>query len=70
MFPGGTYMGASAPYPATNYPAKDFFGAIALQPDGAKADNPMTPSERNHTIGVIVVLVVGGLLLWHLNYRR
>ena len=70
-FPGGTYAQAAAPYPATNYPMTDFLGAIALQPERGKADSPaLSPQDRQHTLVFIVVLVVGGYLLWHFNYKR
>lgn len=60
-----------APYPASMYPARFLTGpTLPRDVGGAKADTALNPQQRMHTVAVIAVLVIGGLLLWHFNYRR
>ena len=63
---------ASAPYPASQYPASSFFGAANLAPAGvsAKDDNQMSPSEKRNVIIVIIVAIFAGYALFHFNYIR
>lgn len=63
---------ASAPYPASMYPAYDFYGAANLAPAGANAkdDNQMSPSEKRNVIIVVIVAIALGYAAFHFNYVR
>lgn len=63
---------ASAPYPASMYPASNFFGAANLAPAGANAkdDNQMSPSEKRNVIIVVIVAIALGYAAFHFNYVR
>lgn len=70
LFNGGA--SASAPYPASQYPASSFFGAANLMPGGAdaKQDNHMSPDEQRHVIIVVIAAIAVGYALFHFNYVR
>ena len=63
---------ASAPYPASQYPASSFFGAANLAPTGANAkdDNQMSPNEKRNVIIVVILAIAIGYALFHFNYVR
>lgn len=64
--------GPTAPYPASGYPAEDFFGAVALQPGGSASSGnaaPLTPKDTKTLLITVGALVLGGYALWHLYYR-
>lgn len=63
---------ASAPYPASMYPASNFFGAANLAPAGANAkdDNQMSPDEKRNVIIVVIVAIALGYAAFHFNYVR
>jgi hypothetical protein len=75
--------GATAPYPSSGFPSIAFFGqsgspgrsGILTNAGGGggssrAAVNSVLPASvtKNHTIGVLVV-VIGGYLLWHMSSR-
>ena len=68
----GSGAPASAPYPASQYPASSFFGAANLAPAGANAkdDNNMSPSEKRNVVIVVIVAIAVGYALFHFNYVR
>lgn len=68
----GSGAPASAPYPASQYPASSFFGAANLAPGGANAkdDNQMSPSEKRNVIIVVIVAIALGYAAFHFNYVR
>jgi hypothetical protein len=60
---------ASAPYPASQYPASSFFGAANLAPGGANArDDAVDPAEKRNIIIVIIAAIVLGYAVFHFNY--
>lgn len=67
-----TGASASAPYPASQYPASSFFGAANLAPGGANAkdDNQMSPTEKRNVIIVVIVAIALGYAAFHFNYVR
>lgn len=70
LFGGGA--SASAPYPASQYPASSFFGAANLAPQGvnAKDDNQMSPDEKRNVIIVVIAAIALSYTAFHLNYVR
>jgi hypothetical protein len=68
----GSGASATAPYPASQYPASSFFGAANLTPNGANAkdDNQMSPNEKRNVIIVVLIAVALGYALFHFNYVR
>ena len=63
---------ASAPYPASQYPASSFFGAANLSPNGANAadDNQSSPAEKRNIIIFVIVVIALGYAAFHFNYVR
>lgn len=63
---------ASAPFPASMYPASSFFGAADLAANGANAkdDNQMSPNEKRNVIIVVIVAIALGYAAFHFNYIR
>lgn len=63
---------ASAPFPATMYPASSFFGATGLQPGGTGAasdDKSSTaPMDTRHMVVFMLALIVVGYLAYHFVY--
>lgn len=68
----GSGASASAPYPASQYPASSFFGAANLAPVGANAkdDNQMSPDEKRNVIIVVILAIALGYAAFHFNYIR
>lgn len=70
--------GATAPYPTTGYPMQAFLGAQTLNPLGLNASDAgpaggaagaIVPIVKGHFMLVLIVVVVGGYLLWHYNMK-
>ena len=77
MFPSmqqaGVALPPTAPYPQSGYPATAFFGgSLASASPGANAApaTPSGPGEVTRTLLIIGALVVGGYIVFHLNYNR
>lgn len=68
----GSGASASAPYPASMYPASSFFGAANLAPSGANAkdDNQMSPDEKRNVVIVVILAIALGYAAFHFNYIR
>ena len=71
----GGNTGATAPYPAANYPFKSFMGGSAayLQAStttSTTAAGKVDPVDKTHILVAIGILVVGGYALWHWNMAR
>jgi hypothetical protein len=77
MANGFSSGGATAPYPSNGYPGVSFYGAgtpgrvgVTSGSSSRNAVSGVLPAvaTKNHTIGIVIV-VVGGYLLWHFSSR-
>lgn len=63
---------ASAPFPATMYPASSFFGAVGLQPGGTGAASDekasTSPMDQRHMVIFMLTLIVLGYVGYHFVY--
>ena len=76
---GGSYVsGATSSYPVTGFPGSAYLGNNR-RVGGSQQSQPSpmaggigqsTAYNPQHALLTIVVLIVGGVLLWHLDNRR
>lgn len=69
--------GPTAPYPSNGYPGVNFYGAgspgrvgVSSGASSRGAVSQILPASvtKNHTLGIIIV-VLGGYMLWHFSSR-